>query len=223
MKWSVETVEIKEYESIWPASVIVSCPGPGVRRSRFFASHVQLNETLAVSRPTCCVLQHINIVNWNSSDIQISNKTLSVSWNLHKVRSSAFSSSICSDMSSNRWAHLQKSPKMSLAGVSSNPAKPWKTLTIARTISTLCFCFTLFCLCWKGPQPYSWPPTRRHHTLAFLPTAGPQALMLSSAPPCWKWQYMMGVYHLCNVCQTYIYIYIHHNMDTYIAHVSSWC
>lgn len=104
--------------------LIVSCPGPGVRRSRCFASYFQRNETLAVSRPTCCFLQHINIVNWNSSDIQISNNTLSVSWNLHKVRSSAFSSSICSDMSSNRWAHLQKSQKKCLW----RELKPYKTM-----------------------------------------------------------------------------------------------
>lgn len=192
--------------------LIVSCPGPGVRRSRCFASYFQRNETLAVSRPTCCFLQHINIVNWNSSDIQISNNTLSVSWNLHKVRSSAFSSSICSDMSSNRWAHLQKSQK-NVSGASSNPTKPWKkTLTIAR----------------KGPQPWGHPPMTVSSHLSLSSnswSSSSDAFFCSSMLGVASWQgawwvftiYMTYVEHVSII--SYIYIYIHHTVETYTTSV----
>ena len=180
------------------------------------------------SRPRCCFLQYINIVNWNSSDIQISNNTLSVSWNLCKVRSSAFSSSICSDMSSNRWAHLQKSQKKCLW----RELKPYKTMK--KNVNN-CPCYkhfmpfskSFFCqIVGKAHNHRATHRWRFHHTLAFLPTADPQAPMLSSAPPCWEWQvgkahdFFDHLYDVCRTCIDHIYIqYIHHNVETYSTSV----
>lgn len=185
-----------------------------------------------MSRPTCCFLEHINIVNSNSSDIQISNNTWTASWNLHKVRSSAFSSSICSDMSSNRWAHLQKSQKKYLW----RELKPYKTM---KNNVNNCPCtkhfmpFSKLFVCKIVGKAHNHGATHRwrfHHTSAFLPTADPQAPMLSSAPPCWEWQVgkahdgcLPFIWRMSNMYRSYLYIYISIIMWKHTVQVSSWC